>query len=229
MLTKKKKLSKKEIKEDKLVSFYYKAYGFFNENKSRVITYAGVAAAVIVLAIFYINHRIQENKEAGLQLSQVMDLYDSGAYLQAIEGQAGTKVLGLKKIVEEYGSTENGETAKIYLANSYSFLGKEDEAFKYYDDYSGGIDIFKASSLAGQAGYYAFKNNYEKAANLYEKAANVTKEDVLNSDYLLSAAENYINAGKNKDAKEVLDKIKKDYTTSNAAREVEKYLAQVEE
>ncbi|MDR3627780.1 MAG: hypothetical protein P4L45_13145, partial [Ignavibacteriaceae bacterium] len=208
MLTKKKKLSKKEIKEDKLVSFYYKAYGFFNQNKSRVFTYAGVVVAVIVLAIFYVNHRIQENKEAGLQLAQVIEFYDGGAYVQAIEGQAGTKVLGLKKIVEEYGSTENGETAKIYLANSYSFLGKVDEAFKYYDDYSGSIDIYKAAALAGRAGYYAYKNNFEKAANLYEKAANVTKEDVLDPDYLLSAGENYINAGKSKDAKEVLSKIK---------------------
>jgi tetratricopeptide (TPR) repeat protein len=229
MLTKKKKLSKKEIKEDKLVSFYYKAYGFFNQNKSRVFTYAGVVLAVIVLAIFYVNHRIQENKEAGLQLAQVIEFYDGGAYVQAIEGQSGTKVLGLKKIVEEYGSTENGETAKIYLANSYNFLGKVDEAFKYYDDYSGSIDIYKAAALAGRAGYYAYKNNFEKAANLYEKAANVTKEDVLDPDYLLSAGENYINAGKSKDAKEVLSKIKKDYVTSSAAREVEKYLAQIDD
>jgi tetratricopeptide (TPR) repeat protein len=229
MLTKKKKLSKKEIKEDKLVSFYYKTYGFITENRSRVLTYAGVAAAIIILAIFYINHRAAQNKEAGIQLSQIMEVYDNGAFLQAIEGQAGTKVLGLKKIVEEYGSTENGETAKIYLANSYAFLGKTEEAFKYYDDYSGGLDIYKAAALAGQADYYAYKNNYEKAAELYEKAANVTKEDVLNPDYLLKAGANYISAGKEKEAKTVLEKIKKDYVTSSAARDVEKYLVQIED
>ena len=229
MLTKKKKLSKKEIKEDKLISFYYKAYGFITENQSRVLTYAGIAAAVIILAIFYINHRSEQNKEAGIQLAQIIEVYDGGAYLQAIEGQAGTKVLGLKKIVEEYGSTENGETAKIYLANSYSFLGRPEEAFKYYDDYSGSIAIYKATALAGQAGYYAYKNNYEKAAELYEKAANVTKEDILNPDYLLSAGENYINAGKNKDAKNVLEKIIKDYTTSTAASQAGRYMAQIED
>ncbi|MGD1006793.1 MAG: tetratricopeptide repeat protein [Ignavibacteriaceae bacterium] len=229
MLTKKKKLSKKEIKEDKLVSFYYKAYGFFTENQSRVLTYAGIAAAIIILAVFYINHKNQQNKDAGIQLAQIIEVYENGAYLQAIEGQAGTKVLGLKKIIEEYGSTENGETAKIYIANSYSFLGKPDEAFKYFDDYSGSIGIYKATALAGQAGYYAYKNNYEKAAELYEKAAYVSKEDVLNPDYLLNAGENYISAGKNKEAKEVLDKIKKDYVNSTAFREIDKYLAQLDD
>ena len=229
MLTKKKKLSKKEIKEDKLVSFYYKTYGFLSENISQVLTYTGVVVVIILLAIYYYNYRNQQNKEAGIQLAQIMELYDSGAYLQAIEGQAGTKIFGLKKIVDEYGSTENGETAKIYLANSYSFLGKPEEAFKYYDDYSGSIAIFKAAAVAGKAGYYAYKSNYEKAAELYEKAAGVTKEDVLNPDYLLSAGENYINANENKEAKKVLEKLKKDYVTSSAAREVEKYLAQIDE
>lgn len=229
MLTKKKKLSKKEIKEDKLVSFYYKAYGYLSENRSRVLTYAGVAAAVIILAIFYINHRSQQNTEAGIQLAQVIEVYDGGAYLQAIEGQAGTKVLGLKKIVEQYGSTENGETAKIYLANAYEFLGRPDDAFKYYDDYSGSINIYKAAALAGQAGYNAYKNNFEKAAELYEKAANVSKENVLNPDYLLNAGENYLKAGNQKIAKQLLTKIRKDYTTSSASREVEKYLQQIDD
>jgi tetratricopeptide (TPR) repeat protein len=229
MLTKKKKLSKKEIKEDKLVSFYYKTYGFLSENRSQVLTYSVVAVVVVLLAIYYLNYRSKQNVEAGIQLAQVMELYDGGAYFQAIEGQAGTKVFGLKKIVDEYGSTENGETAKIYLANSYSFLGKPEDAFKYYDDYSGSIGIFKAAALSGRAGYFAYKNNFEKAAELYEKAANLTKEDVLNSDYLLNAGENYISAGENKDAKKVLDKLKKDYSTSTAAREVDKYMQLIED
>ncbi len=228
MLTKKKKLSKKEIKEDKLVSFYYKTYGYFAENRSRVLTYAGALVVVVILVIFYFNHTSQQNKAAGVQLANVMNLYDNGAYLQAIEGQAGSDILGLKKIVEEYGSTENGETAKIYLANSYSFLDKLDEAFKYYKDYDGSVDIYKAAALAGQAGYYAAKKDYEKAADLYKQAAHVSKVDALNPDYLLHAGINYLNAGKEKEAKQVFGTIKKDYTTSTAYREINKYLAQVE-
>ena len=228
MLTKKKKLSKKEIKEDKLVSFYYKAYGYVDENKSRVFTYAGVFAVLIVVIIFYINHKNQQNKEAGIQLARVINLYDNGAYLEAIEGQAGTNILGLKKIVEEYGSTENGEIAKIYLANSYNMLGKYDDALKYYEDYDGSLSMYKATAFAGEAGCYADKNEYEKAADLYKKAAHVTDSDVMNPDYLLHAGINYLNAGKSNEAKEMFEKIKKDYNTSSAYREVNKYLAQVD-
>jgi tetratricopeptide (TPR) repeat protein len=158
-----------------------------------------------------------------------MNVYDSGNYLEAIEGRAGTKLIGLKKIVESYGSTENGEIAKIYIANAYNNLGKLDDANKYYQDYSGSSKIFKATALAGQASFQANKKNYEKAADLYKKAAFVSDADVLNPEYLLLAGINYIAAGKNSDAKELFDKIKKDFTTSTAFREIDKYSVQLEQ
>jgi tetratricopeptide (TPR) repeat protein len=224
MLTKRKSISKKEIKEDKLVETYYRAYGFFEEYKSKIAIYAGVLVLVIVAVYFYIQHRNANNEEAGLQLSRVMELYDAGSYLEAMEGRAGSKVVGLKKIVAEYGSTENGEIAKIYLANAYSFLGKQEDALKYYQDYSGSNDLFKATAIAGEAGYYAFKNEFEKAADKYVEASKVSEENVLNPDYMLSAAKNYMKVEKNDKAKELLENIRDNYTTSSAFREIDKYL-----
>ena len=229
MLTKRKKLSKKEIKEDKLVTAYYKAIGFFEENKNRIGMYAGILAVVILAIVLFMNNKKKNNEIAGTELSRIMNVYDSGNYLEAIEGRAGTKLMGLKKLVGSYGSTENGEIAKIYIANAYNNLGKLDDAFKYYQDYSGSNKIFKATALAGQASYQAYKRNYEKAADLYKKAAFVSDADVLNSEYLLRAVENYMAAGKNSDAKELFDKIKKDYKTSTAFRDIDKYSNQLEQ
>ena len=224
MLTKKKKLSKKEIKEDKLISLYYKVYGYFEENRSQLITYSVVLAVVIAVGVFFVSHRIQNNQKAGSELSKIMNVYDSGSYLEAIEGKKGAEV-GLKSIVENYGSTENGEIAKIYLANSYNRLGKYDEAFKYYKDYDGSIKIYEATALAGQAGYYADKKDFVKAADLYLKASRVSDENVLNPEYLYHAGVNFLNANNNEKAKEAFAKIKKDYQTSPEARKVNPYLA----
>ena len=227
MLTKQKKLSRKEIKEDKLVEFYYKSQSFFEENKNKIFTYLGALALVVVAVILFMNYRSGQNEEAAGHLSKVMDMYDMGDYLGAVEGKKDVKMLGLKDIVAEYGSTENGETAKIYLANSYANLGKSDEALKYYEDYSGDIDIYVAASLAGQAGYYASKNEYEKAADLYMKASKVSKTDVMNSDYMFQAAVNYFDAGEKDQAKSLLQTIKEDYKTSAVYSQVDKYLTQL--
>jgi tetratricopeptide (TPR) repeat protein len=225
MLTKKKKLSRKEIKEDKLVSSYYKVLSYFEANKSRLMLYGGILVVIALAVIYYVNHKKEVNQDAGLALSRVVDLYDRGSYLEAIEGRAGTNIDGLKKIVEEYSGTTNGEIAKIYLANSYNMLGKFEDAFNYYKSYSGDIPMLKAASLSGQAGYYAYKNDFEKAADLYNDAAHVSKYNVDNPDYLLKSAINYISAGENQKAKELLQTIKNDYKTSSASREVERYLA----
>jgi len=147
--------------------------------------------------------------------------------LEAIEGRQGTNIVGLKKIVSEYGSTENGEIAKIYLANSYQMLGNIEEAFKFYEDYGGSNKLFKATALSGEAGYYAYKKEYGKAADLYLSASRVSKENVLNPDYMLKAAINYIDAGNKEEAKDLLETIRKDYQTSTAFREVDKYLTLV--
>ncbi|WP_337872028.1 tetratricopeptide repeat protein [Ignavibacterium sp.] len=227
MLTKRKKLTKKEIKEDKLVEFYYKTQSYIEENKNKVLMYVGAFAIVVVAVIFFLNYRSSRNEEAGKLLSRVMDLYEQGSYLEAIEGKQGTNLVGLKKIVEDFGSTENGETAKIYLANSYAFLGQSEKALEYYDDYSGSNDIYKSAALAGQAGYYASKGEYEKSADLFKKAANVSKINPSRPDYLLRAGINYMKAGQRDEAKALFQIIRDDYKTSTAFAQVDRYFTEL--
>lgn len=228
MLQKKKKLSKKEIKQDKLFDLLHNAEMYFEKYKNKIFTYLVVVVVAAAAVYFYINQKSENNEKAGLDLSRIMSLYDQGAYLEAIEGKQGSNIIGLKKIVEEYDGTENGETAKIYLANCYAYLGNYDEAIKYYEDYSGSIDYFKAASLAGQAGNYASQQNYEKAADLYLEASKMSNVNSQNPDYLLNAGIFYLKAGNIEEAKILFDRIKEDYSTSLSYREVDKYLALVQ-
>jgi tetratricopeptide (TPR) repeat protein len=227
MITKKKKLSKKEIKEDKLVSFMVSVESFYEDYKSKILTYGAILVIAIAAAYFYLSQQKVDNENAGIELSRVMKIFDEGSYLEAIEGRQGTNIIGLKRIVEEYGGTENGETAKIFLANAYSYLGNYEDAFKYYEDYGGSIHVYKASAMAGMAGYYSTKDEYKKAADLYKSAASVFDMNAQNPDYLLNAAINYFNSGDKDEARVLLEKIKEDYATSNAGKQVDRYLALV--
>lgn len=229
MLGKKVKLSKKEIKEDKLVATYYKAVAYLDKNKKQIAIFGGILLAIVAVIFVFRYSREQSNNKAAIELSRVMDLYDQGSFLEAVTGRPGTKVIGLKKIVEEYGSTENGETAKIYLANAYNMLSKFDDAFKYYDDYSGSINMYKAAALAGKGGIYAAKKEYKKAAESFLSASKVSKEISQNPDYLLSAGQYFFEAGEKETSKEILEKLKRDYTESMASRQADQYLVLIGE
>jgi len=227
MLQKKKKLSKKEIKEDKLINFYKSSLNFFEKYQSKIFIYVGVLVVAAAAVYFYENQKIINDDNAALELSRIMPLFDQSAYLEAIEGKQGTNIMGLKNLVEEYSGTENGETAKIYLADCYSFLGNYEEAFKYYKDYDGSIDYFEAASLAGQAGYYAINGDFDKAANLYLNASKQSQVNSQNPDYMLNAGICFLKIGEIDEAKILFNKIKEDYSTSLANREVDKYLAAI--
>lgn len=225
MLAKKKKLSKKQIKEDKLVTSYYQVQKFYEENQSQIFIVAAVVAVIVIAAFWYTSKIEQENMSAAIELSRVIPIYDQGSFLEAIDGKPGTNVLGLRKIVDEFGGSEQGEVARIYLANALYNTGKIDEALEEYDNYAGSNDLLSASALAGKAACYEAKNNPAEAADYYLSAADYDDANPQNPDYLLSAAKNFIEAGNSSEAEEVLNKIKLEYKSSQAAREVEKYLA----
>ncbi|PJA97857.1 MAG: hypothetical protein CO128_10400 [Ignavibacteriales bacterium CG_4_9_14_3_um_filter_30_11] len=228
MLKKRKKITKHNIKEDKLITTFNNTLAFVDEYKSKIMLYGGITLVAAFLIIFFVNRNIQQNQKAGLELSRMIGIYDNGSYLEAINGKLGTNFLGFKKIVEEYGSTENGEIAKIYLANSYSLLGKYEDAYKIFKDYSGSINMYKAASLAGQADYFVANKDYEEAAELYNNASLVSELNALNSEYLLKAGINYLKIGNKAKAKELFNLIKVNYKTSGVANQVDKYLAQAE-
>lgn len=226
MLAKRKKLTRKKIKEDKLVASYAKVLDFYEEYQSKILMGLGALAVIIVVVVLYTSKVAEDNRLATTELSRVMSLYNSGAYTEAIDGRPGTNLTGLKDIVENYGGTEQGETAKIYLANSYYFLEDYQTALNYYNDYSGGNDLFKAASLAGMGNCYSALGEFEDAADYFKKAASVSNSVPMNSEYLLDAAKYYIEIGEKEEAKNILNKIKDEYGNSTASKEVPRYLAQ---
>jgi len=227
VLAKKKKLSKKEIQEDKLVTTFYEAKSFYEGNRTMLFSVIGAVVVAIVAVLFYTSKVGENNLLASTELSRVINSYNSGLYQQAIDGKAGTEEIGLLKIVNNYSGSEQGEVARIYLANAYFYTEQYDKALEAFEDYSGSDILMVASAIAGQASCYEVKGEHSDAAKYYAKAANVSDYTPANPDYLLGAGINYIKTKNYNEAKVVLNKIKNDYGSSSASRQVDKYLVQI--
>ncbi|MCX8057193.1 MAG: tetratricopeptide repeat protein [Ignavibacteria bacterium] len=226
MLTPKKKISKKEIKQDRLVETYFKLKTFFEENQKTILISLGGLVVAVLLVIYFVNRSKERDIESTTLLGNVIGLYEQGQFQQAIDGNPAKKIKGLKEIADEYDGTESGEAAKIFLANSYFNLGKIDEALKYYEDYDGDNKLFKATAYAGAAACYEAKGNKEEAAELYLKAAKVNPSEVYTPEYLLYSARLYAELGKKETAKKLLEQIKKEYSNSAQARDYERYIVE---
>ena len=122
--------------------------------------------------------------------------------------------MGLIKIVDEYGGTESGQTAKLYLGNCYFNMKDYDNAMKQFEDYSGKNDIIKASCLSGIGAVYDAKSDNKKAAEYFEKAAKVNKDLVINQENIFYAVRAYAQAGDKENAKRMYDLLKDQYPKS---------------
>lgn len=228
MLEKKKKITKKEIKQDTLVTSYYKAFGLYQQHQAKIFIGLGAIALIIVAVVLFSNKKANDDIVASGQLAKVMPLYESGVYEDAVNGQTAANIVGLKSIVDNYGSTEHGETAKIFLANCYLFLNKSKDAYELFNDYSGSNPLFKATALAGKAGYFESNNEYGKAADLYKDAAKISVSNPANADYLMRAGINLIKVDKKKEAKSIFENIKKEYKFSPVLQEIDRYIIEAE-
>jgi len=228
VLRKTKKISKKEIQQDTLITYYSKALEFVDAYSKQLMIGIGVFAVVVVAIVIYQNKMEEENIAAATALSRIIPNYAQKNYQNAIEGQPGTDILGLKSIVENYGSSTQGEVAKLYLANSYYYTGQIDAALDVYSDITNSEAMIRAAAFAGKGACFVEKNNFAEAASNYEKAAHVSKYNALNSSYLLKAGINYIKAKDYETAESVLQLVKKEYKVSKEAQEVERYLDQIE-
>lgn len=225
MLRPKKKITKKELKHDPVVSTYQNILALYYENK-KYISYATTALIVLVIAVVvYVNNRRASDEKAAEELAKVIPLYDGGQFEQAIDGSPENGIMGLRTIVDNYGG-ESAERARLYLADCYYAQKNYDEALKNFKSFSSGDRILESSALAGAAACYEVNGDHPSAAKFYEDAIDKAPQSPSASEYMSLAAYNYGLSGNTERAVSLYKRLKKEYATSTYAREADRYIAQ---
>jgi tetratricopeptide (TPR) repeat protein len=227
MLKAQKKISKRELKKDALLTSVAKVTSFYEENKKNAGIVVGVVALLVVGSLIYTKNRAENNEKANAEFGKVYSFYDNGQYQIAIDGVTERGIVGLKSIVENYGGTDAGNLARFYLASAYYQSGRYDEALKQFEDFSASEQMMTVSRLTGIACSYEAKGEYEKAAEHFEKAALSYPKDVDAAANLNHAADNYALAGKKERALDLYKKLKKDYPTTQYARDADRNIARL--
>ena len=223
MLKKQKELAKRQIKhQDDLLTTYENAVSWYQTNKKK-ITNVGIAIVIVIGGIWwYTNQQSQKNEKAANEFAKVFTFYDNGQYQLAISGVPERNVRGLQAIVDDYGSTTNGNLARFYLGDCYYNLGEYDKALAEFEEVDVPTDLLEASRLAGIAACYEVKANFSDAAKYFERAGRISDTNPNTPEYLADAARNYAKTGNKEQAIELYKYIKKEHASSAAAREAER-------
>lgn len=221
MLTPKKQLSRREMKEDKLVTTWVKATNWLDQHLREVLMAAGGVIVVIGLIVLFNWMKTRDEQNASEKLAQARAEYNKSNYTAAIPV--------LEKLVSDFGNTQSGSMAMIYLANAYMQTKDYANAEKYYKKYldDGNADpILQVTAAAGAAATLEERGEFAKAAKMYEEAANDFSDSYRAPQLLLYAARSYKQANQLEAARQALQKLIDKYPKSTLLEDAKMLLAE---
>lgn len=219
-----KSISKKhELREDKVVTFYARAWQFVDENRTLVYAAAAGLVVVVVAIIGFILYQNAEAGEAEEMLARIVPLYEQGAYQQALDGTVDR--LGLLEIADEYGGTTAGNLAHFYAADALFHLGDYDRALEHFEAFDKSRNFLGASGYAGQGAVHEAREEYERAGDLYRQAAYHFENDLTSPEYLLKSGRAYELGGLYEQAVAQYEAIQDEYPESAQSSNIEVYIA----
>ena len=216
------RITKKQIKEDKLVTTAFKASEYIQKNPTRFVI-SGVAVVVIFVAIVLMMWSAdRKENEAAALLARAHLAFDSG--------QVEDAVADLKNLSDNYSGTDPAAQATFILANR-SFQQKNYvEAKSYYDRVIAGYDKDKmvlASAVAGAAACMEIDGNRLEAARLYMEAARIFPDELWAPHYLLRAGMNFVAGGDTSSARMAYSEVDSSYGGSMQANKARRSLAEI--
>jgi tetratricopeptide (TPR) repeat protein len=201
------------------------AQGFIEKNQKTII---GVATGILVLVGAYFGYKTfilaPKQKEAIQQMAQAQMQFQQDSFAAALENPGGGYP-GFLDMIDQYGGTASGNSAKYYAGISYLNLGRFDDAIEYLNKYSAKDDITEIMKFGALGDCYAEQGNISKALSMYKKASSVNANEFLIPYYLKKYALLSNREGNKADALASFERIKKEFPKSSEGLEVDKYIS----
>lgn len=220
MLTPRKRVSRKKLKEDKLITYSVKAREWIEDNQKNVMIGA-VVVVVAVAAFFFISGSRQKAAVASsAELAQAVQAYDSRDFDSAITL--------LTDITNAYKGTKSGKLARFYLAQSLYNTGEYAAAQEHFRKFASGFkadDYLKVSALLGEAACLEQQDQFVEAAGKFEALGKKFPESPKAAHAYLRAARCYEKAGDAEKAESLYQLIIDEYPTSQEKNDAVLYSA----
>jgi len=196
----------------------------FLEKYKKAIICGVVCVVVLVVGCILLNTYYFEPRqtEASTELGKAQELFQQEQYDKALAG--------FQKVAADYGSTDAGNLAQLYIGLCQANLGKWQEAVNALESFSGKGDAMISPAAEGALGNaYANLNQLDKAVEHLKKAASMADNNSLSPTFLIQAGEILESQGKKADALKLYQEVKEKYFNSMQYQTIDKYIERVSE
>ena len=127
MLRARKRITKRELKEDKLVTYTFKLNSYLRENAKR-ISYIVLGSAALILIITYVSYSTKKTEREAMSEVGIAQIFYQ-------RGDINGAKIRFEKVSDEYEGTKSAGLAAYFAADIKFRLGEFEEAKKYFQSY----------------------------------------------------------------------------------------------
>ncbi len=196
---------------------------WIENNQKSLSTSVFVIIGVIALYLGYGKFYEEPlNKEAHTEMFMAEKYFEKDSFNLALNGDG--QYLGFIDVADDYSGTAAGNLAKYYSGICFLNLGDNNSAIDYLSSFSANDEIISSIALGSMGDAYMNLGEIDKAISYYEKAANNSNNKFTTPIYLKRAALAHESNGEYSDALEHYETIKSDYSETQEAAGIDKYI-----
>lgn len=200
---------------------------YIEENQKSIIIIVVVAILIIggylAFTKFYL---APKETEAKSQMYIAEQYFEKDSFNLALNGVGNYP--GFLQIIEEYKLTKSANLAHYYAGVSYLQMGQFEDAIEYLTKFDSNDKMLAPISMGAIGDANMELGNTKEAIDFYMKAANFIDNNFTAPIYLMKAGLAYEETGDLNLALKAYKRIQKDYPATTEGRQVEKYIAKIE-
>ena len=202
-LVKHQKLTKRQIKEDPLVTAAFRGTQVWEQHGTRILVGLGAIVLLVLLVFFVSRTRAQSEERASSDLFRAQMSIGQNDYQTAVQM--------LKEIVDSAPGTNAAQQAMMYLGDAYASQGKPADAASWYRRALSKArnTEAKAACLHGLAAALEDRGDFTQAAANYEELAKLGATDNERGRAMLAQARCLGKAGQTQKAIAVYQAIQR--------------------
>jgi len=200
------------------------SYALVNQKKLTIIIGSILGVILLFLAYIFLYQKPKE-VDAKNQIFKAEQYYAEDSLDKALKGDGNN--IGFESVESKFSGTEPGNLAHYYLGSIYLRKGEFQKAIDQLSDYNAKDDLTGSLSLGMIGDAYSELNNFDKSLEYYHKAESFKPNNFTSPMFLMKEGLVLEKLNKNSEALEVYNRIKKDFNESSQAREIDKYIARV--
>ena len=197
----------------------------FIETNQKILTIVIGGIILVILLFFGFKKFISGPREKKAQTAMFKAEYyfEKDSLNLALEGDGEND--GFLDIADKYSWTKSGNLAKYYAGVCYLNKGEYQKAIDFLKKFKSDDIIVSGMALGAIGDAYMSLNNSSKAVDYYLQAAEKKQNDFVSPVYMLKAGWAYEVMKEWGKAKEIYERIKKEFPQAREARDIDKYLA----